>query len=158
MLDQTWGSRMETRCTCHIFLLKPGNPSPPWRHGSCQDVLAPSTARTPAQGLLRRRREPRGRSGCSGTCRGQPSCCCRGSAPRPKCAGVACGAPDLWQFRHSRRGPLSALAAFGASLHYKQRGGAVSRGPPLVCLEVTLSLQARFPLPFLEHLAVAKSG
>lgn len=109
---------------------------------SAVDCADPGPRASPPQA-----REPRGRSGCSGTCRGQPSCCFRGSAPRPKCAGVACGAPDLRQFRHSRRGPLSARAAFRASLHYKQRG-AVSRGPPLVCLEVTLSLQARFPSPF----------
>lgn len=79
---------------------------------SAVDCADPCPRASPPQA-----REPGGRSGCSGTCRGQPSCCCRGSAPRPKCAGVACGAPDLWQFRHSRRGPLSAPAAFRASLH-----------------------------------------
>lgn len=37
---ERWGWRVGTRCTCHIFSLKPENPLPPWRRGRCQGVLS----------------------------------------------------------------------------------------------------------------------
>lgn len=111
---------------------------PPGRLGAfdCQQQPGPKASLLPAGA-------PRESSGRSGPRRDEPSCHFRGSAPRCRSRGLMATLASQARAFICPSHSLSGIAPLKA-----ERRGAVSRGPSLARLEVTLRLQAGFPLPF----------